>query len=145
MTKINEDILVGNTGIKLNNLIGTILWSNPNAGSSFSSQDIAVSNISSYEFIEIVYWTEVSVINWSYLETSGPLPIIYNHYYQLGMYIQPCNYVGEPQYFGRTFTINTNNKISFQNGYNYNSTNGWNQRNLSGVPLYIIGYKKRNI
>ena len=117
---------------------GTILWTNSNPDSSFTAQTIQL-NLSQYDYIEIIYYTEVEAGSWQYEMTTGKLPIINGKNALLGGYVMITTANQAPQFFGRQAIIRTTG-IEFATGKNYNGSS-FSDRNASGVPLYIKGYK----
>ena len=71
--------------------------------------------------------------------TTGKLPIINGKSALLGGYVMITTANQAPQFFGRQAIIRTTG-IEFATGKNYNGSS-FSDRNASGVPLYIIGYK----
>ena len=149
-TTINPNILpiarsFENTSIKVYScdyINGDVLWENESPTSSFSSQTIEL-DLSSYSKVEIIYYTDVEAPAWSYKMTTGRIPIVHNDKILLGGYIPVSNFNQAPQYFGRIATLNITGSgtrgINFTTGKNYSSS--FSDRNASGVPLQIIGYK----
>lgn len=144
---INKDLIIENKGYSLGGLCdnfiglkGTVLWENTGSFTNFTGQDINISSLANFLYIEIVYWTETVVPNWSYLETTGKIPISAGHQYFIGGYVPTSAYDGAPQWFGRNYIIsNDKKKITFGSGCNRDN-NGWNTRNSAAVPLFIVGY-----
>lgn len=117
---------------------GVVLWTNSNPSSSFSAQTISL-DLSQYDYIEIIYYTEVEAGSWQYEMTTGKLPIINGQNVLLGGYVMITTADQAPQFFGRQAIIRTTG-IEFATGKNYNGSS-FGDRNASGVPLYIKGYK----
>ena len=132
MTKLNGNLFIGNTNIKLNDLNGAILWTNPNPTSAFAAQNIVLSS-SDYDMYEIVY---EGYINGLTYYNSGKLPkgkgtalmaVGGDTSYGPYVYNRVINYINDTtlaadvckQSYGSTsVTLNTLN-----------------------IPIYVIGYK----
>lgn len=118
--------------------VDNVLWTNSNPNNNFSAQTIPL-NLSNYNYVEIIYYTEVEAGAWKYEMTTGKLPIINGNNVLLGGYIMITTANQAPQYFGRQVVISTTG-IEFKTGQNYNGTQ-FSDRNASGVPIKIIVYK----
>lgn len=120
------------------NFRGVTLWTNSSPTSSFANQTLQI-DLSTYSAIEIIYYTEIESSAWQYEMTTGKLPIINNTNILLGGYIMTVGAEQAPQFFGRRAIVTTTG-VEFKAGKNYNGSQ-FSDRNQSGVPLYIIGYK----
>lgn len=122
---------------------GTLLWTNSSPTASFSNQTVAL-DLSNYDEIEIIYYTDVEAASWKYQKTTGRIKIKQGDYILLGGYLMITTADQAPQFFGRTAQINSTGSgtqgIIFGSGKNYSSSS-FSTRNASGVPIYIIGYK----
>lgn len=122
---------------------GTLLWTNSSPSSSFSNQTVEI-DLSNYDMIEIIYYTDVEASTWKYQMTTGKLKTIQGDNILIGGYIMITTADQAPQFFGRRASINVTGSgtkgIVFNDGKNYNGST-YSTRNVSGVPLYIIGYK----
>ena len=117
--------------------VDNVLWTNSNPNSSFSAQTIPL-DLTQYDYVEIIYYTEVEAGSWQYEMTTGKLPIINGQNVLLGGYAMITTAGQAPQFFGRQAIIRTTG-IEFATGKNYNGSS-FSDRNASGVPLYIKGY-----
>lgn len=142
--------LTGNksTTYDLNNFIQkpVVLWSNPSPKSTFNAQTINVANLSSYSYIEVIFYNWVGG-QWAYQSVKAPV--------ENGGVINLCFtinlYDGEDTntcHFGsRLGTMNTsNNTITWltQHGavvYVTGTPVAANNNNQWGVPVKILGYK----
>ena len=91
---INKDLMVENKQYSLGGLCdtvnaikGTILWENSGTWSNFTEREISIPTLKDYSYIEVLYWTETIVGNWSYQDTSGKLSRGNGTKYQIGRYV----------------------------------------------------------
>lgn len=118
---LNEVKSVVNGAIdQIENITGTILWTNPNPTSSFASQDITLSS-DDYDVLEIIYMT-FSTNNQA---SSVKIPKGYS--------TRVTTSLSSGTVYTREYTYNSDTS------YTIGSTSGGTAQNL--YPLYIIGYK----
>lgn len=53
--KMNDEVYIGNSNVQFKDLLGTLLWTNPNPSSEFAGQVINIDNLNEYDVIEIFY------------------------------------------------------------------------------------------
>lgn len=151
MTKINNDLINKTDFIKntnndstdntyscnyINGKVGKTIYTY----TSTTMNDVEVSiDLTPYSYIEILFYTETATNNWKYVKSTGKIPNVVGNRGTMGDYISNDSNSSAPQYFGRNYVLFAN-KISFTNGYNYNGS-AYSNRNSSGVPIEIIGYK----
>jgi hypothetical protein len=115
------------------NITGTILWTNPNPTSSFTSQTVTLSS-DDYDMLEIIYISE----------STGTLNRLLKTVKSLKGYntiLEITNPLGSTTPIRtRNVTYVSNTSLTFSDGYAGNvyplSTD-----NSKCIPLYIIGYK----
>lgn len=138
----------GSTTYDLNSFVQkpNVLWSNPSPKSNFSAQTISVTNLSSYSYIEVIFYNWVGG-QYGYQSVKAPV--------ENGGVVNLCFtinlYSGEDTstcHFGsRLGTMNTsNNTIAWQTQHGavvyVDGTHvGPNNNNQWGVPVKILGYR----
>lgn len=138
----------GSTTYNLNSFVQKpdVLWSNPSPKSNFNAQTINVTNLSSYSYIEVIFYNWVGG-QYGYQSVKAPV--------ENGGVVNLCFtinlYDGEDTstcHFGsRLGTMNTsNNTIAWQTQHGavvyVNGTHvDPNNNNQWGVPVKILGYK----
>ena len=120
--------VVNNNANELTNIMGKILWNNPNPTSSFISQDITLQN-SDIDMIQIIFYQASNILRF---QSTGLIPIGESH---LSTMFNAKSYI-------RTFRI-ANNVLTFDDCNTYNSYNSTTAtvNNNALIPIYIIGYK----
>lgn len=123
---------------ELVNARGTLLWTNSTPTAEFLAQTIQL-DLSNYDELEIIYYTDVNANEWKAKQTTGRIPIENDVYTLMGQYIFSEVTGSHPQLFGRYYKT-TSSGVQFEVGRDYNGSSV-STRNYSGVPLYIIGHK----
>jgi hypothetical protein len=121
MTKLNENLEIGNTEYTLKDITnnqGKILWTNPSPTSDFASQTIILSS-DDYDMLEIFYHTFNNQVGSSRIFKGKGTRII-TSISNGTVYMRIIDYVDDTHFFASNI---------------YGGSNG----NLK--PLYIIGYK----
>lgn len=153
MTKLNNDLINKTDFIKntnnnatdnayscdyINNLQPTKIWES--SASTMSGTTIPL-DLTTYKYIEVIFYTETATPNWKYLKSTGKLEVLANTTFTLSDFIAPNDSSQAPQFFGRNMTINnTKTSITIGSGFNVSGST-YTTRNSSGVPIEIIGYK----
>lgn len=132
MSKINENIEIGNTGYKLGNIVFKLLWSNSNPTNSFQEQTLQL-NLVNYDIVDIFYVTSTNEINEVYVKR-----IIKNYNAMLTRAWNGGD--GHVHQFRRTATV-SNNGIHFSAADRSGAGNYTAGYTDKIIPLYIIGYK----
>jgi hypothetical protein len=122
----------------LNGSIGKTIWES--SASTMGGTTLSL-DLTPYNYIEVIFYTETATTNWKFLKSTGKLKVLASTTLTLGDYIAPNDNSQAPQFFGRNMTIN-NTKTSIVVGSGFNvSGSTYTTRNSSGVPIEIIGYK----
>lgn len=153
MTKLNNDLInktdfivnaKNNSTDKtyncdyINNLQPTKIWES--SASTMSGTTISL-DLTSYKYIEVIFYTETATPNWKYLKSTGKLKVLASTTFTLSDFIAPNDSSQAPQFFGRNMTINSaETSITVGSGFNVSGST-YSTRNSSGVPIEIIGYK----
>ena len=118
---LNEIKSVVNGAVdQIENITGTILWTNPNPTRSFTTQDITL-NSDDYDVLEIIYMT------FNTNNQASSVKILKGYSTRVTTSLSSGNV------YTREYTYNSDTS------YTIGSTSGGNDSNL--YPLYIIGYK----
>ena len=138
----------GSTTYDLNSFVQKpdVLWSNPSPKSTFSAQTINVTNLSSYSYIEVIFYNWVDG-QYGYQSVKAPVENggVVNLCFTINLYdgedTKTCHFGS------RLGTMNTsNNTIAWQTQhgavvYVDGTSVGANNNNQWGVPVKILGYK----
>ena len=119
----NENDITENVNV-INNLKGTVLWTNPKPTNEFAAQDVTL-NSGDYEILEIWFRTALSD---GYVKATK----CYKGIGTMLDYVMPAN----ARVGGRAVGYTDDTTLGFVDAY-YNGT----VNNTACIPLYIIGYK----
>lgn len=126
----NNDDLLTNTNVVLSNIKGTVLWTNPNPTSDFSSQTITLSS-DDYDVLEFFYGYDTSgvrVASERTIKGNGVQFDVYSTVVPTRAWRRRAEFVSNTSYSIGNCTRMEYNQTSYnENGY--------------CVPLYVIGYK----
>lgn len=126
----NNDDALTNTNVVLSNIKGTVLWTNPNPTSDFSSQTITLSS-DDYDVLEFFYGYDTSgvrVVSERTIKGNGVQFDVYSTVVPTRAWRRRAEFVSNTSYSIGNCTRMEYNQTSYnENGY--------------CVPLYVIGYK----
>lgn len=126
----NNDDALTNTNVVLSNIKGTVLWTNPNPTSDFSSQTITLSS-DDYDVLEFFYGYDTSggrVVSERTIKGNGVQFDVYSTVVPTRAWRRRAEFVS-----------NTSYSIGNCTRMEYNQTS-YNENGFC-VPLYVIGYK----
>lgn len=141
-TPINADNLnhiengIKNNETLINNITGTILWTNPNPNNAFSSQEITLSS-GDYDILEIYYYDWVDAISFKDLLCQKTVKG-----YPTKLQMQ-LSYNGNSFSGNRRIRYVSDTKLQVDTGYAIIDSSNFNNRQADywNVPIYIVGYK----
>lgn len=127
-TDMNEiKSVVNNNANELTNIMGKILWNNPNPTVSFSSQTITLST-NDYDMYEVIFYGSGTGAD---TMSSGRIPKGEN------AFLQQVYDLGDGSQI-------RNRSVKYVSDISLNITEGTlngNSNNTQNIPIYIIGYK----
>lgn len=133
--EINKDLIISDTKTPLGNLLGTVIWENPNKNAIFNPQSITISDLSSYNYFEVYaknyYTSSYKII--SYVK----IPMGYDGYLMIN---------DENSGYGSRIVKSypSQNKIQFTDcKFQTSASADFKIDNGRIVPIYIVGYKDK--
>lgn len=112
----------------LNDVKGTILWTNANPTSDFINQEVNIANLNNYDEIKVIYKNS---------KTSSGQKVSDNYRDDVSV-VNELEFYDGANFYIRNYTLDfANNKIIFQESVIPNVA----YHNETNIPIYIIGYK----
>lgn len=118
--------VVNNNANELTNIMGKILWNNPNPTVSFSPQTITLST-NNYDMYEIIYYSSITQAGQM---ATGKIKKGEN------LYLTQTYYDTQVRVRQREVNYSSDLSLNVQEAKNNGST-----QNTDLIPIYVIGYK----
>lgn len=127
--KMNDEIYVGNSNVQVKNLLGKLLWTNPNPSSEFEKTKITIKNLIDYDVLEIWYKTHThstGIVSRKIITKCGG-----------ELFKGTTDTSGNAIFYQRAIEYIDENTIQINNCRVENV--GYYPSHL--IPVYIVGYK----